>query len=133
MAGFSDPILTGDGSLIRVVERSDNYVAGVSGWAIFANGDCEFNSGTFRGTVTAGTFQGTRFVINSRARSFYSGTPANGNLILSIAPVGGTDSFGNTYSQGMTGYTNQGTFTVAASLATQGTSSSRSRPTPAAS
>lgn len=31
----------------------------------------------------------------------YSGTPANGNLILSISPVAGTDSFENSFPAGM--------------------------------
>lgn len=41
--------------------RSADYAAGVSGWAIYGNGDCEFNHGTFRGTVYAedGEFKGT--------------------------------------------------------------------------
>ncbi len=41
--------------------RSANYVAGSQGWAIYGNGDCEFNNGTFRGNVYAddGVFNGT--------------------------------------------------------------------------
>jgi hypothetical protein len=41
--------------------RSQNYVLGTSGWAIAANGDVEFASGTFRGSITGatGTFKGT--------------------------------------------------------------------------
>lgn len=41
--------------LIREAIESQNYVAGVSGWSIFANGDSEFNNGTFRGVVIVGT------------------------------------------------------------------------------
>lgn len=32
---------------------SSNYKAGVSGWTINSNGDVEFGSGTFRGTITS--------------------------------------------------------------------------------
>lgn len=41
--------------------KSGNYSAGLSGWAIDADGNCEFNNGTFRGTLTGanGTFEGT--------------------------------------------------------------------------
>jgi hypothetical protein len=77
-------------------------VPGVSGWSINKDGTVEFNSGTFRGTVTAGQFIGTNFIINQSGIFFYSGTPALGNLILAIAPANGTDSFGNTFQQGIT-------------------------------
>ncbi len=43
---------------IKVTKRSIqsyDYVSGVSGWKIDANGDVEFNAGTFRGTLTAGS------------------------------------------------------------------------------
>lgn len=33
---------------------------------------------------------------------FYDGTPAAGNLILAISPAAGTDSYGNTYTKGVT-------------------------------
>lgn len=41
--------------LIREAIESQNYVPGVSGWALFANGNLEVNSGTFRGVVDVGT------------------------------------------------------------------------------
>jgi hypothetical protein len=34
----------------------------------------------------------------------YSGTPANGNLVASIASAAGTDQFGNAYNAGITSY-----------------------------
>ena len=97
MTGFAHDIAGGQGILITIAERSPNYVPGVSGWAIFKNGTVEFNSGVFRGTVTAGVFQGTRFIINSAGAFFYTGAPALGNLFLSIASQAGTDQFGNNY------------------------------------
>lgn len=42
-AQFTNPILAGN-NLARTVMQSPNFVAGVSGWAIFENGDAEFNS-----------------------------------------------------------------------------------------
>lgn len=36
-------------------QESSNFVTGVSGWKIWGNGDVEFNNGTFRGTLTAGS------------------------------------------------------------------------------
>lgn len=101
MGGFSDPILDGTGNLTtRAQEQSPNYQTGVSGWIIRQDGTVEFNSGTFRGTVTASTFLGTNFVINASGAFFYSGTPAAGNLIASIASAAGTDAYGNAYPQG---------------------------------
>jgi hypothetical protein len=51
----------------------------------------------------------------------YNGPPATGNLILSIASVGGTDPYGNHYLQGVGGYGNGGTMTVSDSLAHEST------------
>lgn len=50
---FSNPILGGD-TLVRNAIQSANYVAGVSGWAIFRDGSAEFNNITVRGTFEAG-------------------------------------------------------------------------------
>jgi hypothetical protein len=54
MSGFSNPVANAVGTLIRTVMKSINYVTNVSGWAIFKNGNAEFNSGTFRGSVIVG-------------------------------------------------------------------------------
>lgn len=105
MAGFENPIVGGIALRIPAI-RSPNYVAGSTGWTINIDGSVEFNNGTFRGTVTAGTFQGTNFVINSSGAFFYSGTPAAGNLVASITPASGTDSFLNPYLTGLTSYGN---------------------------
>lgn len=102
--GFSDPILTGSGNLIRVTEQSDNFIHGSAGWQLTRDGNFEANNGTFRGTITASTFDGTDFVINTSGAFFYSGTPAAGNLIASIAPALGSDGFGNAYQAGIAVY-----------------------------
>lgn len=103
--GFSDPTF-GGGVLLVPAVQSPNYVHNVSGWAIFQNGVVEFNSGTFRGTITAGEFDGTDFVINANGIFYYSGPPANGNLILSVTRVAGTDGFGNPDVKGFGTYNN---------------------------
>jgi hypothetical protein len=100
-SGFNNSIVGGSGTLIRSAIHSPNYVAGVSGWSINKDGTCEFNSGTFRGTVVAGSFQGTNFVINNSGMFFYSGVPALGNLVMALAPTSGTDAFGNAYIGGL--------------------------------
>jgi hypothetical protein len=93
---FANAVVTALGTLIKQQIKSPNYVPGVSGWSINKSGSAEFNNLTIRGT-----FYGTNFIINSNGIFFYSGTPANGNLILSLAGVAGTDTFGNVYPQGL--------------------------------
>jgi len=88
-------------TLVIPAINSPNFLTGISGWIIRIDGSVEFNNGVFRGTVTAGTFQGTNFVINQAGAFFYSATPALGNLIASIAPAAGVDQYGNTYPQGL--------------------------------
>lgn len=63
--GFSDAITAGTTLLIPAIQ-SPNYVAGISGWAIFKNGTAEFNNMTIRGI-----FNGTNFVIDSAGIFFY--------------------------------------------------------------
>ena len=91
--------LAGGTVLVRPALQSPNYVAGVSGWAVFIDGSAEFNNLTIRGV-----FQGTNFILNSSGLFLYSGTPAFGNLIASITPTFGTDTFGNTYLEGINTY-----------------------------
>lgn len=53
MSGFSDPILTGDGSLIRDSAHSPDYVPGMAGWSINQDGSAEFNAVALRGSMEA--------------------------------------------------------------------------------
>jgi hypothetical protein len=76
----------------------------VSGWQITKAGNAEFNNGTFRGTITASTFDGTDFIMNTVGIFFYSGTPGNGNLLASVASQSGTDQFGNAFQAYLTSY-----------------------------
>lgn len=93
MSGFANQIVGGSSTLERQAIKSPNYSAGSAGWTINKDGSAEFNNATFRGTV----------VISSGGQSLfvYSGTPAAGNLILSIAAAAGTDAFGNGYPRGL--------------------------------
>lgn len=54
-----------------------------------------------QGQISGSTFSGTDFILNTLGAFFYSGTPAAGNLILSIASAASSDSFGNAYPEGL--------------------------------
>lgn len=56
MSGFEDPILTGDGSLIRNAAKSPNFVAASTGWSINADGTAEFNNVNVRGVLQSPNF-----------------------------------------------------------------------------
>ena len=68
----------------------------LAGWQVRKDGSAEFNNLTIRGT-----FSGTDFELNSAGAFFYNGTPAAGNLIISVANAAGTDAFGNAYPLGI--------------------------------
>ena len=108
--------------LRRPAIQSPNYVAGVSGWSVKADGSAEFNNLTLRGT-----FMGSDFEITSAGAFFYSGTPAAGNLVMSVTPstTGGTDGFGNHYVPLTGWYDNAGGFftQIGAGFVTEGTGS----------
>lgn len=89
--GFQNPPIGNQGNLNRIVEKSENFLTGVSGWAIYANGDAEFNDVTIRGGVT----EDSTFFL-------YNGTPGPGTLIVALSATAGTDPFGNTYQAGIT-------------------------------
>ena len=78
--------------------QSPNYDPGDTGFFISPD-FAEFNNLKIRGE-----FDGTNFTINSDGAFFYSGTPASGNLIASIAGVAGTDGEGNAYTAGVSSY-----------------------------
>jgi hypothetical protein len=99
--GFSDPVVGGQGTLIRQQIKSPNFsLAGQIGWAILKNGDAYFFNVTATGIITATQFSGNNFIIDSAGIFFYSGPPAFGNLLIAIANTAGTDTFGNSYAQG---------------------------------
>src|SRR5258707_10299596 len=73
-----------------------------------------------QGVISGSTFNGTNFIINPAGEFFYSGTPAAGNLVASVSPNGGTDSFGNAYLAGIASYFGGGPPLLAASLGDNG-------------
>lgn len=85
--------LAGGVTLVRPALQSPNYAAGSAGWAVKVDGSAEFNNVTIRGATVAGG-----------QALYYNGTPAAGNLILSISGAAGTDSFGNAYVKGLGAY-----------------------------
>jgi hypothetical protein len=105
---FRNPILGAGGStLLRPAIQSPNYLTGVRGWAVKRDGSAEFNNIVIRGgTVVSGI------------ALYYDGTPALGNLILSIAAAAGVDSLGNAYAAGLTLYSSDGTINLNGTAAT---------------
>lgn len=93
MSGFANQIIGGLSKLIRPAIQSPNYKPSSAGWTINQDGSAEFNDATFRGTV----------VINSAGTALlvYDGTPAAGNLILSLSAFAGNDVYGNNYPGGI--------------------------------
>jgi hypothetical protein len=53
-------------------------------------------------TIQGSTFEGTNWLENDDGQFMYKGTPANGNMLLSVAPASGTDQWGNVYQPGFT-------------------------------
>jgi hypothetical protein len=63
------------------------------------------NGGTINGTLINGaTFTGTDWIELPAGEFFYSSSFFTGNLSISIAPVGGVDSWNNPYGTGVTVY-----------------------------
>lgn len=74
----------------------------VSSWASKAGTDPYTNAYPQGFSIGPGSvFEGTDFIIDSSGAFFYQGTPASGNLLISIAPMAGTDDFSNPYRQGL--------------------------------
>jgi hypothetical protein len=80
----------------------------------------DVTQGSISGSVISGsTFEGTDFLIDSAGAFFYAGTPATGNLFVSISAGSGTDTFGNAYQTGVqihgltSGGTGSASFTAA--------------------
>lgn len=90
---FENPIV--GGTVLRIPAiQSPNFVSGVSGWTINADGTAQFNQLTIIVQVSGA------------ALLIYNGAAGLGNLIGSWAAVAGTDSFGNAYPAGISA--NQG-------------------------
>ena len=117
----NNPVVGGT-VLRRAAIQSPNFVQSpLAGWSIDANGDAYFANVTAQGTITTNTV-----VLDGATGSVlvYSGTPAAGNLIASIAATGGTDAFGNAYVGGITAYSGANVWAslTAGTLSLQGAS-----------
>lgn len=116
--GFSNPIVGGGGGLVYPSIHSPNFNVTTPlsspspSWGILKSGLAYF----FGLTLLGGSFTGTNYVINSSGTFFYSGTPAAGNLVATITPTSGTDTYGNAYLQGVTSYQPPGPFATATNL-----------------
>ena len=98
MGGFSNPIVAGNNLQTSRIQSPD-FVQGKSGWAIKRDGTAYFTGLNVTNTITTG---GSIILTSTTDGMFiYNGTPAAGNLIVSITAASGTDSFGNTYPAGV--------------------------------
>lgn len=96
MSGFSNPVVGGQGSLVRPQIKSPDFnLATKTGWAILRDGSAFFFNVTASGVVTANSV----IIDGAGLGAFvYDGPPALNNLVVSIASAAGTDAFGNAYS-----------------------------------
>lgn len=76
---FFRGLTEGQGTLLIPSVRSQNYVAGQTGWAIFSDGTAEFNAITIRGaTLSTSLTAGNTVIINQDGIFVYDG-PARGS------------------------------------------------------
>jgi hypothetical protein len=100
--GFQHAIAGGQGKLVIAQLQSPNFkLSPLTGWAVLKNGEAYFAD-----VIVSGSFEGNDFLVTSVGMFFYSGTPALGNLILSVVPGTSTvsDPYGNTAQPGFTSY-----------------------------
>lgn len=64
MTGFRNPVVGGQGDLVRQQIRSPNFVTGVSGWIIRKDGSSEFSEAVIRGTIVSGDLAGSHIIID---------------------------------------------------------------------
>jgi hypothetical protein len=105
VSGCSNPLVGGGGALVYPSIHSPGFIHSIAGWTINKNGSAEFNNVVIRGGV-----------VISGTELYYSGTPAAGNLIASVATANDTDTPGNAYLKGIVSYFNTGSGYVAEQL-----------------
>jgi hypothetical protein len=85
------------GTVLRIPAiQSPNFAANSAGWKIAQDGSAQFNNVTLIGSIVI-TSSKTILVYSSAA-------PATGTLVMSIAPVAGSDLYGNNYPAGLAFY-----------------------------
>lgn len=95
-SGFSNPVVGGQGALVRPQIKSPDFnLAAKTGWAILRDGSAFFFNVTASGVVTANSV-----IIDGAGQGLfiYNGIPALNNLMISAASAAGQDQFGNQYS-----------------------------------
>lgn len=96
MSGFANPVVGGQGALVRTIIRSPNFsIPAHTGWGILRDGSAYFFNVTASGVVTANSV-----IIDGAGNGvfIYGGIPALGNLIVSATSGAGVDGEGNHYS-----------------------------------
>lgn len=73
---WEQPIAAGDGTLIFPAIKSNNYVAGVSGWMLDRDGNFEANDGEFRGEV----------LVQNASGSYVSIEPGVDSAVIHLEP-----------------------------------------------
>lgn len=99
----------------NVLEQMTGGTAASPTWTQFQIGTGAIGSGTGISlpNITGGTITGTTIVADGTSGGeflAYSGTPAEGNLVASIAATTGTDSYGNAYQSGFVTYGSNGAY-----------------------
>lgn len=90
-----NPVL-GSTVLRRPAIQSPNYAAGSAGWAIMADGTCEFNSGTFRGILQLASgesidFLGSGSGLNAAVYAVKASSSAAAGYLVLAAPTDDAD------------------------------------------
>lgn len=128
---FSNPVVGGS-TLVRNAIQSQDYVTGVSGWAIFRTGAAEFNNVTVRGNVIAGggtvtldstglrvasTLNTSEFLVNRSAGFVARNVPDNGGIaLMTVGQALFTPTTGNTGPNGGVWTTNARLISLTATL-----------------
>jgi hypothetical protein len=111
--GFPDTIVGGTALIIPAI-NSPNFLTGVTGWSINANGTAEFNNGIFRGNLTANSITAGSIGSSTITGSdFQQGTMEETNVTFDTAGgrllIYGTTTVSSTF-------TTSGTFVVPAGI-----------------
>lgn len=103
--GWGNPVVGSTALRIPAINSPNFNLANPSAspspsWAILQSGLAYF----FGLVLSGGTITGPDYIINPSGIFIYSGSPAAGNLLISLAGATGVDGFGNVYPQGLAVY-----------------------------
>lgn len=96
MSGFANPVVGGQGALVRPQIKSPDFnLSTQTGWAILRDGSAFFFNVTASGVLTANSV-----IVDGAGQGvfIYSGAPAAGSLVVAAVSSAGADKFGNFYS-----------------------------------